>query len=472
MDWLRQIGGLMPGIFYRTPVEQAELMRRMEEERDKIEKESLEAYEDFLRDRKKIEDKIRRERLNLKGQAIRNLLEKKKLTPEKYIDGRGRYLMDEVKKVISDYEIEKEIDIILEERKGKALKTAEEKFRSEIDKLKYQEKLLLKLYEVVFPETDLINPSRPLPPDLTQGFIVRDNISQRDVKKLIFDQGLELEGATGEEEGKRYFIINGLRFDFEMSLGSGSFGSVGKYTHKNEFSVAIKDFTQRVKEDSISDTKSIDSGSEYEINVIRRFGDSCNLINSRIMNTNGKNYIVMEFMDGNAKSLIGKLSSREILEFIDFLGKSITCLQRDGYCYTDIKTENILYKIEDRKIRYYLGDLGSAVPCLQKERISGIPFTYPPLERYPSGFRVDYDGVGDVIYKDMNYGIGIAALVMTGRIDSVSDQIYGGDIRKVNRDHIKGRIENVISDLKRKYEREDDPNGIAVAFLIEDLIFG
>src|SRR6185437_3005026 len=52
----------------------------------------------------------------------------------------------------------------------------------------------------------------------------------------------------------------------------------------------------------------------------------------------------------------------KILNIIIQIIVALKCLYDNGYCYTDIKLENILYRcISENEFKIILGDLGSAV---------------------------------------------------------------------------------------------------------------
>ena len=183
----------------------------------------------------------------------------------------------------------------------------------------------------------------------------------------------------------------------------------GRKIHYNNPNTGMKT-TVRPKGDEINDYKIKIAVKTYfkpddpEINIIRRLnreGIDCNIVNSKILESNGLTVAIMDIMHGSLDKLVNKIDATTIIKIIKRIAYYLHCLYEKGLSYTDLKTGNILFKCINNKLKITLGDLGSI--CDNGK--SGV-VTFPPPERF-----VNRNICNE---KSMVWGVGIIMLQLFG----------------------------------------------------------
>ena len=177
----------------------------------------------------------------------------------------------------------------------------------------------------------------------------------------------------------------------------GSSGIVYKYSTDREYTEQDDYVTIAVKKYTTDQTIPVITGqNDPEINIIRSMEQleadqglkGCEIVDARILLVGTRPFrkyvCIMEYMDGTILSLWDPIGVDPNAEKILIRPMAITlrCISNAGYCYTDLKLENILYKRrivdETEQIIYILGDLGSIVSKLPPTEF--LSCTYPSPE--------------------------------------------------------------------------------------------
>ncbi len=157
--------------------------------------------------------------------------------------------------------------------------------------------------------------------------------------------------------------------------------------------------------------KTYKNPNDLEITIVSQLQDQgidCNLINSRIVESNGVIVCLMDYMSGPLSRISHTMDIQTIFLCIKQLAYYLDCLAQKNLSYTDLKTNNILYKCVNGELKLVLGDLGSICDYGQ----SGT-MTYPPPESFQTGTFFCNEpsmiwGLGMIMFQLMNISLGKA----------------------------------------------------------------
>jgi hypothetical protein len=199
------------------------------------------------------------------------------------------------------------------------------------------------------------------------------DFTQEEFDYLIFNKKVKILSIECKELGdfNGFSIVtdSGIANFYELeTLGSGSYGTVKKYTY-NSIKYAVKSFV---------------NPNDDEISIVKFFEKvyNCSVVNARNIICKKSSLVLMEIMDGDISDLMreGDISDENVVYIIDTLKAQIQCLlshkKSSDLAYTDIKPENILYKYVNGNLRVKLGDLGSIVPGIDGKYIASYPCYY------------------------------------------------------------------------------------------------
>lgn len=119
----------------------------------------------------------------------------------------------------------------------------------------------------------------------------------------------------------------------------------------------------------------------FLISKLNDIGIDCNIVNAKIMETDGFTIAVMDYMDGSLRDKVGKFSISESTLALKQIAYNLQCLADKNLSYTDLKTGNVLYKCSQDVLKIVLGDIGSICDYGEKGTC-----TYPPPERLILGY--------------------------------------------------------------------------------------
>ena len=151
--------------------------------------------------------------------------------------------------------------------------------------------------------------------------------------------------------------------------------------------------------------KTYKNPNDSEITIVSQLQDQgidCNLINSRIVESNGVIVCLMDYMIWSVISNFTYNGYSNYFLCIKQLAYYLDCLAKKNLSYTDLKTNNLLYKCVNGELKLVLGDLGSICDYGQ----SGT-MTYPPPESYLTGTFFCNEtsmiwGLGMIMFQLMN----------------------------------------------------------------------
>ena len=151
--------------------------------------------------------------------------------------------------------------------------------------------------------------------------------------------------------------------------------------------------------------KTYKNSNDSEITIVSQLHDQgidCNLINSRIVESNGVIVCLMDYMSGPLSQISHTMDIQTIFLCIKQVAYYLDCLAKKNLSYTDLKTNNILYKCVNGELKLVLGDLGSICDYGK----SGT-MTYPPPESYSTGTFFCNEpsmiwGLGMIMFQLMN----------------------------------------------------------------------
>lgn len=256
-------------------------------------------------------------------------------------------------------------------------------------------------------------------------------MSGKKIFDCVFSAGLELTGESPSGSNYETITIGECVFTRDRRLGKGGFGEVHAYKDQYGNEIAIKFFQD------LRDAKD-------EINIIKSFKDSCNIITSRILTIRNKKMIVMRKMDGSIADLEGKLDIIALEKLFKFMNYSVMCMYDKGYYYIDIKTDNVLYKKVGKGYKYFLGDIGSAINCSQWKK-EGISLTFPSFNRKRVGsFSASYPPS----LHDIKFGIALLILDLA-KITNIDSYVSKS---KVGQKDLKLIAEQDVAKFARKYK--------------------
>lgn len=161
-------------------------------------------------------------------------------------------------------------------------------------------------------------------------------------------------------------------YKFQKVLGKGTFGSVELYESEKGEEVVVKKTKDRI-----------------EYNMVDKINNlNCNIIKAKSINFNLNSqlyFIVMQPMNGELTTIIPYIHSTysplQKLSLVFKLLEPLICLRDAGYCFTDLKSENIMYRCNDLNKDTFdlvLIDYGSICPdnqldlCTQTDPPYGV----------------------------------------------------------------------------------------------------
>jgi hypothetical protein len=152
-------------------------------------------------------------------------------------------------------------------------------------------------------------------------------------------------------------------------LGSGSYGTVYKYSNKSkleyktkkekfqlkhhdnpEIFLCVKFFKRKYRDREFGD----------ESDMIRKIGKiegkNCGIVNARAIDENGQKIVIMDCLDGTVGEKLYTI--KDANKILGELAKILDCLYKNGFLYTDLGKQNVAYKCIGKGYKLLLIDLG------------------------------------------------------------------------------------------------------------------
>jgi hypothetical protein len=199
-----------------------------------------------------------------------------------------------------------------------------------------------------------------------------------------------LEFKSVDDYGSDYYILdskNNIKLHKGKKIGAGSYGVVYVYETKIEpiYKVAVKE---------TGDTNEFELASKISRNYVNMIcGQTPTHPLENPFDINAY-YIAMPLYEDNLYNIrepILKLSVSNKLKLIIDIFSQYYCMYTHGYCYTDIKIENVLYKCEHDRLHVSVCDIGSMVKC--DDSAADDKTTY---DTYFDIYKDKYDRIGNV----------------------------------------------------------------------------